>query len=212
MLYYKINTWNNYKRTNYILKTTIIFFLLSSHILFAQEEKKTKIFPTAALSLQYAGSIGWLSAGYFRQTNNEKIELGFVYGFTPKFVGGNINTIGLKFIYNPIKIQVNNTISFEPIQTGFFITQNFGHNLHIKWPDQYEEQYYNWTNSTRFHIFLSTQASYTLNTKRVKKIAMYFETNTNELYFNSYMGNNNWKSLSITDIFFFGIGAKVYFQ
>ena len=194
------------------MKTTIILFLLTSHILFAQEEKKTKIFPTEALSLQYAGSIGWLSAGYFRGTKNEKIEFGFVYGFTPKFVGGNINTIGLKFIYNPIKIQVNNTISFEPIQTGFFITQNFGHNLHIKWPDQYEEQYYNWTNSTRFHIFLSTQASYTLNTKRVKKIAMYFETNTNELYFNSYMGNNNWKSLSITDIFFFGIGAKVYFQ
>lgn len=212
MLSNKINTWSYYKRTNYILKTYILLFLLSSNILFAQVEKKHKIITNAALSLQYAGSIGWLSAGYYRQTINEKIELGLVYGFTPKFVGGNINTIGLKFIYNPFKIPINNTITIEPLQTGFFITQNFGHNLHIKWPDQYEKKYYYWTNSTRFHIFLSTQASYKLNSKRLSKISFYFETNTNELYLNSYLGNNNWKSLSLTDIFFFGIGTKLYFR
>lgn len=193
------------------MKACILIFLLSCQAIFAQSEKK-KILPTSAIAVQYAGSIGWLSAGYFRQSANKKIELGAVYGYTPESLGGEIHSFALKFIYEPFIITINQHLQIEPLQTGIFITENFANNLFWSWSDKYDSGYYWWTNNMRFHFFLGTQASYVFKNKTLKKISFYFETNTNDLYVFSYFDNDNYRSLDLDDIFFFGIGSKVYFN
>jgi hypothetical protein len=193
------------------LKSYTLLFLFLSQFLFAQTGKK-KIFPTTAAGLQYAGSIGWLSAGYYRQAANKKIELGFLYGYTPEFAGGKVHAFALKFIYEPFCINVKPDFQIEPLQAGIFVTQNFAKNLYLTWPDKYHSGYYKWASSLRVHVFFGTQVSYILNDKAVQKISFYFETNTNDLYYRSYARHDNLHSLNLTEIFFFGIGSKVYFQ
>lgn len=193
------------------MKGYLLIFLFSGQLLFAQSEKK-KIFPTSAVAVQYAGSIGWLSAGYFRQSTNKKFELGLIYGYTPESLGGEIHSFALKLIYEPFTIAVTPQLQIEPLQTGIFVTQNFSNNLFWSWSDKYDRGYYWWTNSMRFHFFLGTQASCVFNHKVVEKISFFFETNTNDLYVFSYFGNQNYRSLDLDDIFFFGIGSKVYFK
>ena len=193
------------------MKSLTLLFLFFSQFLFAQTEKK-KIFPTEAAGIQFAGSIGWLSAGYFRQAANKKIELGFLYGYTPEFAGGRIHTIALKFIYEPFRLNVNPDIQIEPLQAGAFFTQNFARNLYISWPEKYNTSYYKWISSLRIHVLLGSQVSYILNDKVVQKISFYFEANTNDLYYRSLRANSNKHSLALDEIIFFGIGSKVYFE
>ena len=192
------------------MKTLLLIFLLSTQFVFAQREKR--IFPTSAVAVQYAGSIGWITMGYFRQSFNKKIEAGLLYGYTPESQGGEIQSFAFKLIYEPFKINIRPDIQIEPLQTGLFVTQNFSNNISWKWADKYDRGYYWWTNSMRFHVLLGSQASYVFNAKVVHKVSLYFEANTNDLYVFSYFGNNNSRSLSFYDIVFFGIGSKVYFQ
>jgi len=213
MLSSEIDKWQYNNTNDSILKKVCIYIILLiffSQILFAQSEKK-KFFPTSAVGLQFFGSVGWLSVGYFRQTANKKLELGFTYGYIPEFAGGRIHTLALKFIYEPFRINIKPHFQFEPLQTGVFISKSFGKNLHFSWPDKFVGGYYWWPNSILAHIFLSMQASYVLNDRFVQKITFYFETNTNDLYVISYIDNNNRSSLHFTNIFFFGFGSKVYF-
>jgi hypothetical protein len=193
------------------LKSFTLLFLFFSQFLFAQTEKK-KILPTSVAGIQFAGSIGWLSAGYYRQAANKKIELGLLYGYTPEFAGGKIHTIALKFIYEPFRLNVKPDIQIEPLQAGVFFTQNFARNLFISWPEKYNAAYYNWISSLRFHVFFGSQVSYILNDKVVQKISFYFEANTNDLYIRSFNVHNNRHSLDLDEIIFFGIGSKVYFE
>ena len=193
------------------MKKLTLLLLFCSQFLFAQIEKR-KILPTSVAVVQYAGSIGWLSAGYFRQSFNEKIELGLLYGNTPESKGGEIHALVFKIIYEPLQINLNEKFQIEPIQAGVFIVQNFSNNLHMKWPDKYDKGYYWWTNSMRFHVFLGAQAGYVLDNPVIRKISLYFEVNTNDLYLASYVSNNNANTLGIDEIFFFGTGLKIYFQ
>jgi hypothetical protein len=213
MLPVKTDTRNGYNAIDRILKTYLALFLFSCHFVFAQSEiEKKKIFPTAAVALQYAGSIGWVTTGYFRQSANKKVELGLLYGYTPESLGGEIHSFALKFIYEPFKINTEPGFQIEPVQTGLFITQNFSNNLSWTWSKKYDRGYYWWTNSLRFHLFLGPQVSYMFNAKVVDKISFYFEANTNDLYVFSYFANDNARSLSLYDIIFFGVGSKVYFK
>lgn len=100
----------------------------------------------------------------------------------------------------------------ESFQKGVFVCQTCADNLYLTRPDKYESGYYRWTKSPRFHVSFGVQTTYPINTALVKKMSFYFETNTNYLYVFSYFGNGNYKSLNPGDIFFFGIGTKVYFN
>jgi len=193
------------------LKIRIVILIMMVLSVFAKAEHH-RILPMSVAAVQYAGSIGWLTMGYFRQSTNKKIELGLLYGYTPEALGGEIHSIALKFIYEPYRMAIKNSFQIEPIQTGLFVTQNFTKNLYLGWPDKYDPGYYWWTCSTRFHVFLGNQVSWMIQSKTVEKVSLYFEANTNDLYLFSYLGNKNYKSLSVDDIIFFGIGSKIYFQ
>jgi hypothetical protein len=172
-----------------------------------------RLFPMTATTLQFAGSTGFLTAGMFKGTKNERIQLGLLYGHTPKLYGGPLNSLSLKFLYVPFHIGLGKWLYIEPVQTGAFLSQNFGNSLYYSWPEKYPKNYYWWTPSLRGHVFLSTSLGVrTDKLKWIEKISCYFEANTNDLYVASYAIKKNHNSLSFYDIIFFGTGLKFYLR
>ena len=196
---------------NYLIIIALVCLLVFCSITLAKGNIKNWLPRKSYVSLQYAGSIGTISAGYFRTTQNNIFEIGFTYGYLPKALGGEIHTIAIKANFNLVRIKVKEKILIEPIQIGSFVTHNFGNNLGLDWNDkQYPDDYYWWPRSIRFHISLGSQVSYKMNHNSIDRIGMYIEANTNDLYMSSFSGNN--QALKITDIIFLGVGVKVYFK
>lgn len=173
----------------------------------AQTQTIFSKFSKSAFTVQFAGSIGFLSAGYSRVTEKDKIEISLLYGQVPRYLGGVTRTLTLKGIYNPFKFQ-QGKLKVEPLQAGVFAAQHFGDYLGLSWGSKYPPGYYWWTRSLRLHLCLSSQLSVQLNKKRLDRLSLYFEANTNDLYLYSYF--SNMKSLSFYDIVFFGAGCKLY--
>ena len=182
-------------------------FILCCTFLNAQDGL-VPMFPKSAVNLQYAGSTGFLSVGFFKVSKRDKLELGILYGMVPKSLGGLHQTLSLKFLYNPFQLNITKRVQLEPLQAGGFMCQNFNKDLERTWGPEYERGYYWWTRSLRFHFFVSSQVSYKIESKHVDRLAAYFEANTNDLYILSY--GPNMKTMRLYDIFFFGAGLKLY--
>ena len=143
----------------------------------------------------------------------DKLELGLLYGHTPKRFGGPLHSLTLKFLYSPWRIKIGERFLLEPLQPGVFLARHFGNHLAMRWPrDQYPRQYYWWPRSLRTHIFLSTAVSMRSGSKMFRRFSLYFEANTNDLYISSYGGKRNYRSLTLYDIIFFGSGVKAYLR
>ena len=191
-------------------KAALIFIFAMYGIAAFSQNWLERTFPKSAVNLQYAGSTGFATAGFFKVSRRDKIELGILYGYLPASLGGENHSLSLKLLYNPFQLQVSKHIQLEPLQIGTFMCQNFNKNLGLSWGPEYEKGYYWWTRSLRFHIFASGQVSYKLNTKHIDRLAAYFEANTNDLYLYSYLPNR--RTMYLSDIFFFGTGIKMYLQ
>lgn len=138
------------------------------------------------------------------------MEFGLLYGRLPRFAGGVNNSLVFKFIYNPFKYKLGEKFLLKPLQGSLFIAQNFSKDLRVFWDKKYPKGYYWWSRSTRFHFSLSTQISYPLAIKHIEKLSWYIEANTNDLYLYSYLENLN--AFLPHDIFFLGMGIKVYLK
>ena len=202
------------KATDLLLRMRIeyvITIFISLVISFSSRAQVNKILEGAGVNVQFAGSTAFLNAGVVKRMLNEKMESGLMYGHTPGIFGGPLHSATVKFLYNPWQIRAARKILVEPLQPGVFLCQHFGKNFHEFWSrQQYPRGYYWWPRSLRRHLFISSAVSYDPGINTIRSISVYFETNTNDLYLASYLNKRNYKSLSIYDIIFFGVGLKVY--
>jgi len=189
------------------MKRLLFIFILfyTSDAVYAQYLRKN-----TSYGIQYAGSIGFLSMGYYKHSPKDKVSIGLVYGFTPKNAGGPLGSLSLKVRYDPFHLKVHRYISIEPVQIGFFLAQNFGKNIDFRWSHKYPKGYYWWGSSFRQHAFVSTQVSFMIPKGYFSKASLYLEANTNDLYLYSYFSNQN--TITLYDIFFLGIGSRFYLR
>lgn len=197
------------------LNISLVIILLLTSIVNAQSDtSKYWLIPKSAI-VQYAGSIGFFSAGAGYNANksgNSTIDLH--YGYVPSNKGGNLHILTAKFAYRPFHIKINKQLTLSPINPGFFLSYHAGSNFDSTWDDDnYPKGYYWWSTAFRPHIFLSTELS--LKSKKIlhsigiKKLSIYTEFNTNELYFVSFFQNSTY--LGLDDIFKLGFGTRIYF-
>lgn len=150
---------------------TIYFFIpliLISDISLSQSYIKKK-FPGTSVDLQFAGSVGLFSAGLSKISAREKVEVGFSLGHLPRNFGGSVQTVNLKFSYNPLNYSLSKRLAVQPIQVGVFLSQSFGEKLSLGWSSKYPKGYYWWNPSLRYHLFFSTRFTYSLNKSMIKK-------------------------------------------
>lgn len=200
--------------------TTIIAAIVLSSTMLAQTQHEDKLASyrkgwdkliPSQLKGQFAGSMGMFSAGIGWDYGKKKQwETNFLLGFVPgnKYEDGHV-TMTLKQTYTPFRIELGNDFQFEPLTIGLYVTKIYGEYFWAKQPEKYPKGYYFWAVNTRFNIFLGQSLSIPLNSKRFSRSAsVFYEVNTNDLYFISYIGN---EVIKLHDIIGLSIGVRFRF-
>lgn len=198
----------------YFFRFKLIFILLVAVNIRANAQSLKFLIPDGAVA-QYAGSIGYFSAGVsYDLFPNKRGSLDAMYGFVPGNRGGVLHIAAAKFTYRPWSIGVKDWAKFYPLNPGAFISYTFHKDLSFKFPSgQYSHDYYYWSEAMRPHLSVSSEVE--VNTDKfirntgIKAIGFYIEANTNDYYLINYLQNTS--ALKLNDIFLLGIGTRVKF-
>lgn len=174
--------------------------------------KKDKWYAPDFTILQYAGSIGFLSAGAGYAIFHDKANVDLLFGYVPASIGGAaIETVTLKFNASPWKIRLNRYVALYPLTSGAYFCYNFGREYSSDLPSWYPDGYYWWSEAVRANIFIGGNGR--MATERLKyfnKIDFYYELGTNEIKLVSYAQNSG--TLSLWKILHLGIGIRFHFR
>ena len=198
-----------FKTRTFLLVGILMFNVFKVHAQFPKSMVPKNIV------VQHAGSIGFMSIGMgYPVFKNQRGSLDFNYGYVPESRGGTLHILSGKFAYRPWKIKIKDGINLFPINPGVFLTYHFGKQFDFYWDkDTYEEGYYWWSTALRPHISFSTEieldALQIFKTSDIKRMSLYAEVNTNDLYLTSYYKNAG--AVKLTDIFKLGLGLRVRF-
>lgn len=194
-------------------KKSIFSFLvlwLSCSQLLAQKTFLERLKPDET-NLQYAGSIGFLSAGAGYHFFKEKTALSFHIGYVPESLGGELTIVSVKFEYKPYTIRLSEKFVIHPFNPVIFPSYTLGKNFDFKFEKpKYREGYYFWSSALRLHLGAGSEVKmFTHATSKIKAISLYAEANTNDLYAISWFQNRT--STPFYEIFKLGYGVKMYF-
>lgn len=192
-----------------LLIFSLILFMSSASVI-AQVKARSPLLPDH-VSLQYAGSIGYMSLGMGYHLFKEKASLSLHYGYVPEVKGGELHIAAVKFEYKPFAIKLGNKLILHPINPTVFASYTFAEHLGFKFNrDQYPKGYYFWSPSLREHLALNTELKILGDPgSQIKSISLFAEANTNDLYLISWFENRT--STPIRDIFHMGFGVRMNF-
>ena len=189
---------------------SLIIIVLATAPLYAQDSFFSRFKPDE-VNIQYAGSIGFLSAGAGYHFFKEKTTLSFHVGYIPEKLGGEMTILAVKFEYKPFAIKIKDKVIIHPINPTFFPSYTLGQNFDFKFEKpQYRRGYYFWSSALRLHLAFGTEVKLLTNkTSKIKALSLYAEANTNDLYMISWFKNR--ELAAFRDIFKMGYGVKMYF-
>jgi hypothetical protein len=159
------------------------------------EKKKTGIAPHYA-KLQFAGSIGFLSAAVGYEFAKKKLQADVYYGYVPQRIGGiNIHSVTGKLTWLPLSIEHKN-YTYNLLTAGFLVNYAFG-----KQYDFSAEAFDYYGFPTAAHIGLFVGGGIKRN-----KLGLYYELGSTDRDIVSYV--NNTKGIRFHEIINIGIGAR----
>ncbi|AHM58926.1 hypothetical protein D770_03295 [Flammeovirgaceae bacterium 311] len=139
-----------------------------------QAQHRPRFLPDHA-TLQYAGSIGFLSAGFGYRNPGNTLEGEFLLGYLPTSIGGDrLFTTAIKGNWIPFALFKDKAVHFYPLQTGLMVAYTFGDQFFATQPSYYPKGYY--TFSTAIHAYwqFGSRISVPLQSKRLE---FYYEFN-----------------------------------
>ena len=185
-----------------------LFFMMTVLQAASGQDKRTFLRDFAAV--QYAGSIGFLSAGIGYDIFKKKATAGLYYGYVPPAHGGHLHIVSTRLLFNTWSFNLSDKLKFQPLSAGVMVTYHFGEQFRSQWPDhQYPQGYYWWRTSLRTHINTQTSLSQTFEGKFFSSITCYVDLNVSELYLVSFLQNH--RSLSAGEIIKVGYGIRLNF-
>jgi hypothetical protein len=161
--------------------------------------------------IQFAGGIGYLSAGAGYSNKKDKLNFSLFYGFVPESIGGlPIHAATAKLKWMPLKTILLKDFELEPLATGLLVNYTFGKQYFAFSPEHYRFNYYDHPTSLHAGMLLGS-GIHTLPTKdkKIKQWGLYYELVSYDVELISYFGNS--RTLSLTDILSLGIGLKMKF-
>ncbi len=159
--------------------------------------------------LQYAGSIGFLSAGIGWSYCKERLETDLLWGIVPQYDDSRSKlTFTIRQQYIPFHIILGDTRwSFEPLTASFFMNTILDGRFWEEEPKgKYPSSYYNFSTKVRFNLGVGQQITLDLPTKYHKSVSFYYQLSSCDLYVVSYATN---KYLKLKDILSLAFGVKV---
>ncbi|PKV67092.1 hypothetical protein [Pontibacter ramchanderi] len=181
-----------------------LLFLLSPFTSLGQDST----FSPYHAKVQYAGSIGFVSAGIGRSFFHEKLETDLFVGYLPEQIGGDhIWTTALKATAVPFKTIPVGSLDWQPLRTGLQLSYTFGEQYFIVEPrEKYEKGYYGFPTALHLYLHLGGQVDFA-RVGELQRFAVYYEVNTSAEYLISYIQNP--KYLGLGKIFNLALGVRV---
>jgi hypothetical protein len=192
-----------------------ILFLVCSRQGRAQDslevKAKRKWYVPDFLALQYAGSIGFLSAGAGYDIFRHKANVDVLVGYLPASIGGEtLETITLKFTAAPVKVKITPKVTAYPFTIGTYFCYTPGSRYSSDLPSWYPSGYYWWSEAIRVNLFIGGNVRFASDPiKQGSKASFYYEVGTNEIKMVSYIQNRS--ALNIWSILHAGIGVRYHF-
>ena len=174
-------------------------------------QKSRKWYLPDHMKLQFAGGIGFLSAGPGYSSKNKTLETDILFGFLPqKFGGDALISITGKTTYSPWRIPVKTDYYVAPFSLGFYLSYTFGPQFDTKWPTYYPKGYYWWATAFRPGAYVGGKAGKNFMRKsRARGAEFYYELGTYDLLLVSYVQNRAF--LNLSDIVNLSFGVKYGF-
>jgi len=196
-------------------------FLLLSMLLFAstsvsaqemKQEKKSKLHNLIPdyVKLQYAGGIGFMSAGVGYTFFKQRLDVSMFYGYVPKaFSIDDLHSISLQLTAKLIHITLNDKLELLPLNFGWYAHHTFGNDFWVRLPDKYAKDYYWWSPGRNAGVFIGAELKTKLLASKspASGTAFYVRIGSRGLYIASKAGN---KTIPFTDILEFGFGVAIY--
>jgi hypothetical protein len=162
------------------------------------------------VSVQHAGSIGWMSVGTGYNLFKHRVRPGLQYGLVPPNKGGRLHIVTASVFVHPARIRLGKQWSFNPVDVGFKGSYQFGKDYFFDLPSRYPPNYYWWKPALRLHLATETSLEFKFpHNKRLRSVAAYLEINTNDLYLVSFVMNT--RSLGILEVVKAGVGLRLNF-
>ena len=167
-----------------------------------------RVFSPYHAKVQYAGSIGFVSAGIGRSFFHEKLETDLFAGYLPEGIGGDhIWTAALKATAVPFKAIPVKALDWQPLRTGLQLAYTFGEQYFIVEPrDKYEKGYYGFPTAMHLYLHLGGLVDFA-RVEKLQRLGFYYEVNTSAEYLISYIQNP--KYLGPGKIFNLALGVRV---
>ncbi|HAF28084.1 MAG TPA: hypothetical protein DCG75_03455 [Bacteroidales bacterium] len=161
--------------------------------------------------VQFAGGIGFVSAGLGYDFFKERVDISYFYGYVPEwFSKEDLHSVSLQLTGKPFKIHLNSKLEYYPLNIGMFIHHTFGSEYYITLPDHYPEDYYWWSPGRTGGLFLEGQLNYQFKEpdQIFSEIGFYYRIVTRGVYLTSKISNT---SIPLEDIFSLGLGIVIYY-
>lgn len=161
--------------------------------------------------IQFAGGIGFFSAGFGYDFFNNRIDLSYFYGYVPEwFSEEDLHSVSLQLSGKPFKIDINSRFDYFPLNIGVFIHHTFGKEYYLTLPDHYPEDYYWWYPGRTGGLFFEGQLNFQYKEpdQIFSKIGFYYRIVTRGVYLTSKFSNS---SIPLEDIFSLGLGIVIYY-
>jgi hypothetical protein len=183
-----------------LLTCSLFCFSLLVH---GQENKISRLLPHHG-KIQFAGGIGFMSAGFGYATNNKKFNIDAYYGYVPENLGGiEIHSVTSKVTWIPISRNLCQDIHWQVLTTGVLVNYAFGEQYFFLSPTNYPLKYYGLPTAAHIGFFVGGGLQY-------RKVGCYFELGSTDKSLGSYV--RNVRSLKLTSILNIAFGLKVSFR
>ncbi len=181
---------------------------------YIKEVEKVKLpsfrFVPSSYMVQYAGSIGLVSAGFgWDYSKRKRWSTDVLIGYVPKYDSDRAKiTFTLRQTYTPWKVEINEDVRFHPLRTGLFVSTTAGRQFWMSAPDKYPSNYYTFSTKIRFNLFLGQDFEYKFrsNSSYFERVKFYYDVHTNDLYLISRVQN---KYLKGEDYLGLALGMKL---
>jgi len=194
-------------------KTGLLFLLWfgTAHISVAQLHKGNVswLIPDY-IKLQYAGGIGFLSAGVGYTFADHRIDATVFYGFVPKSLSvDELHSLSVQFTAKLIRIRLSENYQLLPLNIGWFLHHTFGGEYWINLPSHYPTEYYWWSPGRNAGVFMGGEIKtrWLASKTPASGVAIYARIGTRGLYVASKVGNS---SIHFNEIIELGFGIALY--
>lgn len=167
----------------------LIVLLLLNSSKAEEAEKKSSLLPKHYV-LQYAGNIGVVSIGFGSKIITDRIFVGFLYGYLPKYKNDvEVHTLTLKSGYVFREKKFKDRLRYAAY-CGTGISYSITHNTFIKLPEHFPDGYYK-PNAVHLLPFVGAQVAYKYKEAKGDYIGIYFELGTSDDHLYNYFINKN---------------------